>query len=406
MGNSVSVFTLVSSRGYCSGCGACVGLYSRSSAAMKMSPEGFLRPYFSESEECSRPSLPAMAACTGLQMKRNFPEGHDHALWGSLIRVRTANAIDPEVQYQGSSGGAISALAIYLLQEKKVDFVAQIAVDPAAPLRNRIQMSRTRDDVLRAAGSRYAPAAPLELIDKYLSTGEVFAFIGKPCDVAALRGLARVDERVNRQVPYMISFMCAGVPSIEGTHQLLRDMGVEPEEVSQFRYRGDGWPGMARAVTRDGRVAETDYNSSWGKVLNRHLQFRCKICPDGTGEFADVVCADAWYGKDGYPDFAERDGRSLLLARTRAGEALVRAAVEAGSIEVSDLPVSEIARMQPYQVHRKSVALGRILGAFARLGHVPKFRQMGLIKASLRASPIEWLRNAVGTYKRAKGEIL
>src|SRR3712207_7050821 len=38
---------------------------------------------------------------------------------------------------------------------------------------------------------------------------------------------------------------------------------------------------------------------------------RCKICPDGTGEFADIVCADAWYGKDGYPDFAEREGRSL-----------------------------------------------------------------------------------------------
>jgi coenzyme F420 hydrogenase subunit beta len=35
------------------------------------------------------------------------------------------------------------------------------------------------------------------------------------------------------------------------------------------------------------------YADSWGGILSRHVQFRCKICPDGTGGFADVVCADA-----------------------------------------------------------------------------------------------------------------
>lgn len=373
---------------------------------MKISPEGFLRPYFSAGSDLSSASSSAIAACTGLTMRGSFSEVPAHTLWGPLLTVRTANATDPEIQRQGSSGGGISALAVFLLQEKKVDFVVQVAVDPLDPLKNRVQKSVTRTDVLRAAGSRYAPAAPLELIDQYLSTGKKFAFIGKPCDVAALRGLASVDERVNRQVPYMISFMCAGVPSIKGTYELLRKMGVEPDDVRAFRYRGDGWPGMTKAITRDGRVAEVDYNSSWGSVLNRHLQFRCKICPDGTGEFADVVCADAWYGKDGYPDFAERDGRSLLLARTHVGEALIQAAVAAGSIQVADLPVSDIAQMQPYQVHRKKVVLGRIAGTLLRLGYAPKFRRMRLIRASLSVSPLEWIRNAIGTYRRAKGETL
>lgn len=49
------------------------------------------------------------------------------------------------------------------------------------------------------------------------------------------------------------------------------------------------------------------YNESWGNILGKYLQKRCKICPDGIGEFADIVCADAWHGdKSGYPNFEEK----------------------------------------------------------------------------------------------------
>jgi coenzyme F420 hydrogenase subunit beta len=267
-------------------------------------------------------------------------------------------------------------------------------------------MSTTRADVLRAAGSRYAPAAPLDRLEEFLSTGKRFAVIGKPCDIAAVRNLGRVDPRVNEQIPFLLSFMCAGVPSINGTHELLSQLGIEANRLQSFRYRGDGWPGMARAVDLDGHVGEMDYSKSWGTILNRHLQFRCKICPDGTGEFADVVCADAWYGKDGYPDFAEREGRSLILTRTAAGESLVQAATRAGVIATVDLPIGEIAHMQPYQLNRKQVVLGRLLGTRLRRGWMPLYQNLGLIRASLSARPLAWIRNAVGTYKRATGELL
>jgi coenzyme F420 hydrogenase subunit beta len=202
----------------------------------------------------------------------------------------------------------------------------------------------------------------------------------------------------------MLSFMCAGVPSLAGTHALIRSMGGEPEGVRRFRYRGDGWPGMARADMADGRVLQTDYTTSWGTVLNQHLQFRCKICPDGTGEFADIVCADAWHGADGYPDFTERAGRSLVLTRTAQGEALLQAACAAHAVAVAPLPVADIARMQPYQVLRKQVVLGRVLATWARRGAGPRYWRMGLLRASWHAHKITWLRNAWGTWRRAKGE--
>ena len=53
------------------------------------------------------------------------------------------------------------------------------------------------------------------------------------------------------------------------------------------------------------------YADSWGAHLSKHVQFRCKICPDAVGGVADIACADAWYGGDsGYPQFDEAAGRS------------------------------------------------------------------------------------------------
>jgi coenzyme F420 hydrogenase subunit beta len=179
-------------------------------------------------------------------------------------------------------------------------------------------------------------------------------------------------------------------------------LGTQPEQVVRFQYRGNGWPGYAEAQTQDGRQLQMDYNRSWGQILGKHLQLRCKLCPDGTGEFADVVCADAWHGQDGYPDFTERDGRSLVLTRNAAGEALVQAAVAAGALVVADEPVASVAHMQPYQVTRKQVVLGRWLAVWLRTGVRPRFHGLHLRTALRSGGWLPALRNAWGTFKRTR----
>jgi coenzyme F420 hydrogenase subunit beta len=392
-------------QGLCTGCGLCAAT-SGGAITMTFNASGYLRPVLDAGSSLAAPLQAELAkACPAMHMaheRRSTPP--THVLWGPVVGTHAGHASDPALRQQGSSGGMISALACHLLATGQVDGVAQIAVSTDDPLRNDLQISRSRADVLRAAGSRYAPAAPLAPLLAHLHAGERLAFVGKPCDVAALRQYLRGHPALAERVPVMLSFMCAGVPSLHGTHAVLTAMGTDRSKLASFRYRGDGWPGMARAVQTDGEAFEMDYNTSWGQILGKHLQFRCKICPDGTGEFADVVCADAWYGKDGYPDFAERDGRSLLLVRTAAGQALVQAALAAGAIATEPLAIDEIERMQPYQATRKRMVLGRTLAARLALGAAPRYRRMGLCRAALTASPLDWLRQAWGTFRRARPE--
>ncbi|HNY47272.1 MAG TPA: Coenzyme F420 hydrogenase/dehydrogenase, beta subunit C-terminal domain, partial [Casimicrobium sp.] len=76
---------------------------------------------------------------------------------------------------------------------------------------------------------------------------------------------------------------------------MLKRMGVDdPAKVTSLRYRGHGWPGRATVSFRtDGRIETHDlsYEQSWGEVLQKYRQWRCYICPDHSGEFADAVAS-------------------------------------------------------------------------------------------------------------------
>ncbi|SHN38048.1 coenzyme F420 hydrogenase subunit beta [Duganella sacchari] len=388
----------ISAGGLCTGCGLCQSV-TGGKAKMAFNQHGFLRPVLLQPLTPADDTL-VRAVCPGLGLTHARETASYHPLWGPLVAVRTGYALDPALRHGGSSGGAISGLLSYLLESGKVDYVLHIGASLSEPLINEIKLSHNRAEVLANAGSRYAPSAPLTGIDALLARPGRFAFVGKPCDVAALRKYAQHNPQVNEKVPYMLSFMCAGVPSMKGTVAILKRFDVQPDEVRSFAYRGNGWPGMTRVETHAGAVHETDYATSWGTVLNRHLQARCKICPDGIGEFADVVCADAWYGKDGYPDFAEQEGRSLVISRTGQGEQLLAEATAAGYLSVAPLDVDEIRKMQPYQENRKQMVLARVLALRLMGRPAPAYHRLRLQRTAWMGGLKANAKNFLGMVKR------
>ena len=397
------IITQITSSGLCHGCGACAAAVGNGKVTMSMSDAGYLRPVTTQPLNGADEAV-VKAVCGGDKMVQSrSPDVFYDRDWGPIVSLETGYSTDPEIRYRGSSGGVISAVVAYLLETGQVDFVLQTAADLNDPIGNSTRASDNRDEVIIAAGSRYTPSSPLADLELHLQKGKSFAFVGKPCDVASLRRMALRDPRIDQLIPYKLAFFCAGIPSRKGAQKVLEALGVAENEVVEFAYRGRGWPGLARAVRRDGSEESMDYNASWGTILNRHLQFRCKICVEGTGEFSDITCADAWYGKDGYPDFAERDGRSLIVARTLAGRALLDAMKSAGKLASEPLHRDEVARMQPYQYDRKRAVLARTLATRLRFRRSAKYSGFGLLKLSLetlRSRPMWLLRQLLGTFKR------
>lgn len=383
----------------CSGCGMCAGLAPAQIQMTEIAP-GYNRP------SQHAPVPPAVeqliaSACPGAVVAPWPAAPNVDPYWGPWHQVLTGYATDERVRYEGSSGGVLSALLIHALNSGMVDRVVHIRPDPSSPTRNLLVSSRTADEVLAGAGSRYVASSPLADIGALLEEGGRFAFVGKPCDVSALRMLAPLDSRVSAAAPLVLSFFCGGMPSHAGVERILDKMGVGQNEVETFRFRGKGWPGTAAATTRSGEVVEMSYAESWGAHLSKEVQFRCKICPDAVGGVADLACADAWYGDEaGYPSFDEADGRSLIIARTSVGEELLRDAMRAGVVTAETLGLAEIERMQPSQASRKRMVLARTAALSLTLQPQPSMGGVMVREASARAGAVDQLRNVVGTVRR------
>jgi coenzyme F420 hydrogenase subunit beta len=383
----------------CTGCGLCAAAAPGAIVVETASP-GYSRPR-QIGPVLDHQERVIAAACPG-SVVESWPEAPNlHPYWGPWRRVATGWATDQTLRHRASSGGALTGLAVHALKSGMVDRVVHVVPDLERPTRNRVVCSTTEAEVIAGAGSRYAASSPLAVMDQVLSDGGRVAFIGKPCDASALRRLARIDKRVDQHIAFILAFFCAGVPSHAGADRVIAAMGMDPAEVSRFRYRGFGWPGLTVAEDRNGTRAEMTYAESWGGHLSHEIQFRCKICSDAVGGVADIAFADAWYGDSrGYPSFEEHDGRSLIMTRTEAGESLLGAALEAGAIDVRPLDVGEIEAMQPSQARRKRLVWSRLAALSATLQSKPDVRGTEVPTAAWQAGGGEQIKSFLGSVRR------
>lgn len=392
----------------CTGCGLCESLAGKKTIKVDLNERlGLYRPLKWSSLDKDISEKIAQI-CPGLNVAHERIGENFDSLWGPIQSIGISAAADAEVRHMGSSGGVLSALQIHLLESGKVDYILSTRVSAKDPFGTEISVCKTREDVLASAGSRYAPSAPLKSILTHLQQSGRFAFVGKPCDVAALRNLARIEPKVTEKIAYMLSFMCAGVPARQGTLDVVKYLGLSPDNITSFRYRGDGWPGFAKAIDCHGNSGTMSYEESWQKKLSPQIQWRCKFCPDGTGEHADITCADAWHlADDGKPDFSEHEGRSFFIARTLAGSELLSEAKNNGYLlDLGNSSTEDIEKTQFHQGYRKKTSSVRYFALCLMGFRFPKYNIGALLNASMKSSPLALIRAFGGTLARLRRKLM
>jgi len=384
----------------CLGCGACAPACPERAIELVDIEDQGIRPIIAPlgCDDCGK----CLEVCPGIEINHSIFD--DHTLpelresWGPVLEVWEGYASDRQIRFKGSSGGVITALSLYCLEVEKMAGVLHTGADPQLPLKNIPVFSKTRDDLMSCTGSRYSPAAPCEKFDWIKEEQSQSVFVGKPCDVVALRKSQGINHRLNEKVGLALSFFCAGTPSTQGTKAILKQLGVEPDQVKQFRYRGNGWPGMATATLKEGenQVKQMSYEESWGNILSKHVQFRCRICPDSTGEFADISCCDPWYR----PFEADNPGQSLVLVRTEKGREILRKALEAGYIKLERADPFKVAASQQSLLQRRQQLWGR-LWAMRLMGvPVPRYRGFSLLANWMQLSLKKKVLSMAGTFVR------
>lgn len=337
---------------YCTGCGLCA---TDRKKILKEDEKGYLVPNLNESDA----AFCSIICPAGGNALKNYQDG---TIWGSFKYAFLGWSTDDKIRKSSSSGGILTTLCCYLLDNKIVDGIIQTRKSECDIRKTETVVSRTKAEVLTCMGSRYSSSNPLLNLSELVQKGGLFAFVGKPCDVSALRiYMEEVNPQLKKQVKYLFSFFCAGQPSILANSNLVKALGGDnPKEWLDLQYRGNGWPGYATLTKKDGSRKQMDYETSWMKILGRDVRKICRFCADGTGELADISCGDAWYvNANGKPDFAERLGRNVIFARTEAGSSLLNEVIKAGCIEATafESDIKILHQMQPYHYTRKASLL-------------------------------------------------
>ena len=364
----------------CCGCGTCAYL-SKDKMTMIDSVEHGRRPSMLPGETLTKSESRTLCKmCPGINITQTTSLKNNMYIlslfkdWGPILEIWEGYAVDPELRYQGSSGGVTNAIALSCIETGGMSGALHVKASTNNPIENVTSISRTKKELLSGSGSRYSPASPCEKLDLIEKCARKCVFIGKPCDVIGMNNACKINPRLKDKIGLSIGIFCAGTPCTKATHKLLKKMNVESiKDVKSLRYRGHGWPGMMHAETNnDTKTKDIPYSEAWSEILQKDRQWRCRICADHTGEMADISIGDPWYK----PINGSDHGQSLILVRTENGKNILHNAMNKGYVKLVKSSPDALKKSQPHLLKARRSLWGRLLGCRLLLIPVPKYNHM------------------------------
>jgi len=385
----------------CTGCGACAYI-EPSRYRMGDAIEYGRRPFLRSNPQPE--THEALKICPGLSLShsKNIKENKDINKdllggWGPIFEVFEGYAADDEIRFAGSSGGAATALALFCLEQQDMNGVLHTGAKNDAPYLNETVISTSRKQLLERTGSRYSPASPAEGLSLIENAKGKSVFIGKPCDVAAAQESRKIRPTLDKNLGLVISFFCAGTPSTKGVLDLFAENDIESSNsITSLRFRGNGWPGMWNVKFNHNEEKQQTYEQSWG-FLQKYRQWRCYICPDHTGEFADIAVGDPWYRKVENGEL----GKSLIVARTKHGLDIINSAVASGYIVLEKNDPTLLPRSQPNLLTTRGALWARLVVLRILGAATPKYIGFELFRYWAKNLTLKGkVQSIIGTVKR------
>lgn len=332
---------------FCTGCGTCVGLCPNSSLSMiKDNFKGIYSPELIN-DKCRYCGL-CFDCCPGHSLNfrklnlETFGKESENVLIGNFVNCYIGHSTDDEIRYDSSSGGFITQLLVFALEEKIIDGALVTRMSKANPLEPEPFIARTREEIIEASKSKYCPVPANIALREIINVSGRFAVVGLPCHIQGIRKAELVNEELKEKIVLHFGLFCAATINFLGTEFLLQAMNIKKEHIKKIDYRGRGWPGDMSIELKKGNKIFIPRSKYYDSRFGAFVPVRCTLCSDHVCELADISFGDAWL-----PELTnDQLGTSIIISRNKAGEDFLQKTVAHGIINLTKVNESKVMQSQ------------------------------------------------------------
>lgn len=287
----------------CCGCGACVSACPTDAVVMKEDREGYLYPRV-DAEVCVQCQI-CEKVCPAVKRRSKRD---------SLLKAYACYYQEEGIRARSTSGGIFSAIAEYLLEEKKGKVYGVCFNDN---FMTEYSSADNKNELGKFRGSKYSQCSGNNVyqdVKKELARSRTVLFSGLPCQIEGLRSyLGRDYESL-----YLLDMVCFGIGSPGLWRSYRTEFHPHAEEIC-FKDKSEGWKNWKVFIRENG---EDHYYSRYDNLYMKSYLERINLRPScyecqfkGLQRNSDFTIADCW-GMGEKSILNDNKGLSALLLHT------------------------------------------------------------------------------------------
>lgn len=304
----------------CSACGGCAGICPVDAITMKENAGGFLYANVDNSKCVSCRKCVSICPSNGSRSRND--------LIGNMVNGYIGYAQNQKVRLQGQSGGVVTALLQWMLENEKVDAVV-VSRFNCEKKRAEAFLASNVNEVFMAKGSHYTQTSPVEVILKNQNKKLAAVLLG--CQTACLKQIAKKYPKIKLPI-LTIGLICGGNLSGYVVDDLWKQAKIrKTDKVFSFRFRDKsegGWPGDTVINSEKRRICIPKEKRM--EIKPFYQNYRCILCGEKMNQCCDMVVGDPW----GLSIADEAKGYSAIITRTMQGDNILNKVADEGGISI------------------------------------------------------------------------
>lgn len=376
--------------GLCTGCGTCAGLCPHDIITMKIDyRKGLYVPnLLGICNDCGI----CVEVCPGHEVdfinlnKDIFGKQPDDLILGNYLDCCIGNSSNNHIRTNSSSGGVVSEILIFALENKIIDGALVTKMKKDDPLKPEPFIAKTKEEIIEASCDKYCPVPVNIGLKKILEAKEdkKFAVVGLPCHIHGIRKAEYLNETLKEKIILHIGLFCAYGVNFLATNYVLKERNIKKDTIEEIHYRkGNFPPGNALIKCNNNCINQISHKKFWSLTFSFFTWFspiRCTLCCDQTSELADISVGGPRFPYLVYGNY----NQSPIIIRNEFGEKILENAIHNQTVELKNISEKDMSKLKEMQSYKKNqiLASGNLLKLFRKKN--PKYSINGLVDPSIK----------------------